>query len=76
MQRLVSFEDVFLLPGCLLDVYWPCVQTDGQLFRNASVHDMMSFKEPFMLWNCEQQSWDERLDMRLHFLVYMPVMSS
>ena len=53
-----------------------CVQTDGQLFRNASVHDMMSFKEPFVLWNCEQQSWDERLDMRLHFLVYMPVMSS
>ena len=26
--RLVSFEGVFLLRGCLLDVYWLCVQTD------------------------------------------------
>lgn len=38
-----------LLSGCLLDVYWLCVQTDGQLFRNVSVHDMMSFKEPLEL---------------------------
>ena len=70
----LTVEDGFYcLDVWLMFTGYVCKPTDNCLGMPLY---LTSFKEPFVLWNYEQRSWDERLDMRLNFLVHMPVMSS